>query len=322
MPPPKYDTSYIANYRHLLCVNLVNTLREGYVGITNPLNTEEAIEYNTNNYQNWGIGASYKWLSFEFTTKVPFLTPLDKRKGNTYPLGLRLGVNGRRIWFSSFFQYYQGMYIENPQLWDNQWFSKNTRYPIRPDMSNLTIYATINYAFNHRRFSQNAALWQIDQQKRSAGTFVVGLSTALYGVVADSSVVPKALQARFASSANLTNSGTFYLGINAGYLHTFVIKQRGFIHLGLIPSIGIQGRGYQLSDSTQINRGEGAATAEVRIALGYNGKTYYGGLAASSIAFADNAALGGVVSVTHSYVRLFFGRRFRLGFRVPILDRK
>ena len=323
LPPAlPFDTNYIASHRNLLCVNLVNTLRDLDMTVTNPGNTAEQLVYRTNNFQNWGLGASYKWLSVELSTRVPFLSPRDKRKGTTRPFGLRFGVNGRKFWFNSFFQYYEGMYLNNPQGFDSQWFATNRNYPLRPDIGNLTIYATGNYAFNHRRFSQNASLWQVEQQKRSAGTFIVGLSAGLYGIQADSSVVPQRLQGRFAPSANVISSGTFYFGINAGYLHTFVIKQRGFIHLGLIPSIGIQGRGYLLSDSTQVSQGEGAATAEFRFSMGYNGRLYYGGLAAASIAFADNASFGGVIGLTHSYVRLFFGRRFRLGFRVPIVDRR
>jgi len=104
-------------------------------------------------------------------------------------------------------------------------------------------------------------------------------------------------------------------------VHTFVIGKKFFIHLSLIPVLGVQSRAFTLEDGLKGKSNlQVASTAEARLVLGYNGPRYYGGLSAAANAFSDNTDTGGVLGQNISYFRLFFGRRFRLPFRLPIVD--
>ncbi len=324
LKPLRYDTNYIVNYRDKLCVTWVGSTKSLDMQVVNPGNTKMAIQYKPSTAYNWGFGLDYKWLSLELTTRLPLLPYIGLHRGKSEQWGFRFGSTGRKVWFTSFIQYYAGQYIENPQLIDPDWLRKKTYYPARPDIENLAIFLGANYAFNHRRYSHNAALSQIDQQKKSAGTFVLGGALMGYATQADSSVVPQALWQKFPSETQLTKSATVAFAITFGYVHTFVIKQRFFIHLGLIPGITVQASSATMADATTREYPSNyGGMAEARLSLGYNGKKYYGGLTSASMAFSGNTQNGGsVLTYNYSNLRLFFGRRFTLPFRVPVIDRK
>jgi hypothetical protein len=322
--PLGYDTTYIANYHDKLSVTLVGSTKTLDMAVANPDNPKQALEYKPTTAYNWGIGLDYKWLSLELTTKLPFVAYYGPHRGNSRQLGLRFNSTGRKVWFTSFIQYYAGHYLSNPELLEPNWLKQYAYYPARPDIANLALYVGANYAFNHRRYSQNAAVSQLEQQKKSAGTFVLGGAMLGFATTADSSVVPGALMGQFPPQTHLTGSATVGLALNFGYVHTFVLKQKFFIHLGLIPGFTAQASAVTLADATEKTYPSTlSGIAEARLSVGYNGKTYYGGIHLASLAFADNTGEGrSMLTYSYSNVRLFFGRRFTLPFHLPIIDRK
>lgn len=89
------------------------------------------------------------------------------------------------------------------------------------------------YAFNHRRFSFPAAFSQSQTQKRSCGSWLLGVS----GVA---SRIENAGQG-FAGTTD-TRLSMLNIGVGAGYAYNFVIKRKWLVHLSALPQVVLYSR--------------------------------------------------------------------------------
>ena len=106
---------------------------------------------------------------------------------------------------------------------------------------NLNFY----YAFNGRRFSFPAAFSQSYVQKRSAGSFMLGMSmdgqyTNAYDVMTNSGV----------SNAKMR---IYALGIGAGYGYNLVAGRHWLFHLSTLPTFDVLLRSYIETDEGKVN---------------------------------------------------------------------
>ena len=106
---------------------------------------------------------------------------------------------------------------------------------------NLNFY----YAFNGRRFSFPAAFSQSYVQKRSAGSFMLGMSmdgqyTKAYDVMTNSGV----------GNAKMR---IYALGIGAGYGYNLVVGRHWLFHLSTLPTFDVLLRSYIETDEGKVN---------------------------------------------------------------------
>lgn len=106
---------------------------------------------------------------------------------------------------------------------------------------NLNFY----YAFNGRRFSFPAAFSQSYVQKRSAGSFMLGMSmdgqyTNAYDVMTNSGV----------GNAKMR---IYALGIGAGYGYNLVVGRHWLFHLSTLPTFDVLLRSYIETDEGKVN---------------------------------------------------------------------
>ena len=131
------------------------------------------LEYSTNTPVQIGLALDYRWLAVEATFSVNGSGGLDPRAGPTSSTGLGFGYTGRSWWFRNFFRRNTGFHVSDPEMVDPDW-EEGEDLPYRADISNTTYMASINHGFNWRRFSYSAAIWQLERQKRSAGSWTAG----------------------------------------------------------------------------------------------------------------------------------------------------
>lgn len=168
-------------------------------------------------------------------------------------------------------QAYKGYYISNPGDFIN-WNEKY--YPQLPDMRVLTLGISAFYMFNSNKFSYRAAFKGNQIQKKSAGSITAGLFGVFDKIRTDNGFVPKELVDSTDIVFDLKSFQAFTVGVNVGYMYTFVIKKGFFISLAGAPGIGY--RHYQLAD---INNNKNAINQLAlqlagKIAIGYNWKRY------------------------------------------------
>lgn len=308
--PAKYDTAYVTHYRDNLTVSLVSTYRSVNVDLANA--DDYTLSYSTNNAEQYGFGFSLKWLSVEATFGVPIFSKPEPGKGSTDSRGIGLGFTGRRIWGRVFYNSTHGFYAEDPQQIDPDWIEGDD-WPVRSDLKNNTLLASATYALSKKkRFSQNAAQFQVERQKRSAGTFVAGIGVWVSNISADSSLVPIALLDTFGIDARFKGVHRTVIGGTIGYAHTFVLFHKAFIHLAVLP--GVASSHYRVTpedDGEDIKGTQAGALTEVKFGAGYNGDRWYASLTSavyvSSADVADNVSL----DATYVFVRAAIGMRFR-----------
>jgi len=204
--------------------------------------------------------------------------------------------------------------MENPQYLNPDFNPMNDPYPLRPDLQTFTYFASLNYGFNHRKFSNMASLWQLERQKKSAGSFTVGLSFAISSFSSDSSIVPTIARQNFTETSYLTGMDFLLSGLNFGYLHNFAMgkTRKWFISLALIPGISVQ-KAITFNEEGKTGPRETVfgAQVETRVIAGWNGDFWYSTI--SSVVYGITTDFSNnMISQSYGYFRFVVGYKIKL----------
>jgi hypothetical protein len=107
-------------------------------------------------------------------------------------------------------------------------------------LQNLNAY----YVFKHKKFSYSAAYSQSGQQKRSAGSFILGFNYARQKLTFDHTQLPDYLQYDDLGSSilnealKISNIDYRYYSVNLGYSYNWVFAKNMLFNITLTPSIG------------------------------------------------------------------------------------
>ncbi|GAB3266216.1 hypothetical protein GCM10027347_34070 [Larkinella harenae] len=306
---PKVDTNYIASYyAHLH----LRAIAQGHDYFLQFIGKDDKLTYKPNGASSFGLGASYSWLSAELTTRIPFINQQSRAaKGKTRRFGTSLSYNGRRVWFNSSFQWYRGLYLNNPDVLDKNWFAIHSDFPQRPDLSSLGWYNSVYYCFNHQRFSNPASLMQRERQKKSAGSFLVGATLVFTQIKADSSLFPPATKPLFPLNADLVRYRSFSYSLNAGYIQTFVFRNNFFATLLARPGVALHNANRvwvgEKTKSLPIRMG---VQGDSRVTFGYNNGRYFAGATYSVVFLSGNLEGDNILRSFNTDIRLVAGWHF------------
>jgi len=253
----------------------------------NAMNSNYSIRPNTS--LRTLIGFNYRFLGF----KIGFSPQLFKsedydKKGDTRVFKMKVDFFYKK-WVQSFeYSDVKGYYVENA-------FDENSNYSILPNLKTQVIRGKTRYSFNDS-FSFKAVLNQIDIQRKSAGSFVPGLTYEYF---------------KISDASSLTKIKSFNFIVDAYYLYTFVIHRKWYSNLGLAPGLGY---GYSKLTEGEANHvstsNDFILNFNSLISLGYNSKYFYGGLTYNLIATSlDNSSVINFDSV-RSVFNVSIGYRF------------
>lgn len=310
-----YDTAYVRSYRDDLVVSPVITNQGSDLTLT--LANGDAVRYATNTASQHGLALDYKWLGIEFTTTLSGLGTLDADRGLTETTGLGFGYTGRRWWFRNSLRWSRGYHVENPAAVDPQW-TAGSPYPHRNDLESTTYMVGLNHGFNAERYSQAAALWQMERQKRSAGSLIAGGAFWYTRTAAEKPLLPANVRGASEAVARLTGIRRMTWCITGGYAHTLALWQRGFINLMVVPGLGAQQQRLFSGEDQPLATGwDLAVTLEVRCGAGYVGDRWYAALSVVSYQSAGSIDPEVVLGNGFASARLAAGYRIK-GLR-PLL---
>lgn len=306
--PPDHDTAYIASYRSNLTFSIL--AKHQLVDIDIEPAEGDAVSFSTNSNEQYGVGLNFKWLSAEVSFDIPALSDPDETLGKTESRGFGLGYTGRRLWARGFWNQTVGYYLNDPQRWMAGW-TENDKSVTRGDLSNETYMLSVNYALSgKRRYSQNAALFQMERQKKSAGTFVTGLSVWRTQVKADSSLLSPALVDTFQLASGFDEVNRTLIGATIGYTHTYCFWHKGFINFALLPGLTYAHQTIGVPADADIEGNGVGAVVEMKLGAGFNGDRWYSALTTgvyySTTPIAENLNL----AANYVSVRFVIGIRF------------
>jgi hypothetical protein len=306
------DSLFIRSLRSHPHVTLEFARRIQRLEIRSSSNNLILIRYEPNTRVNMVGSFDYKWLSLSLGL-LSFKASETYRKGNTTQFSVRASFSGKRIWNTNFIQLFSGFYLANPDVADKSWNALKDSFPRRPDLNTVTLFSNLHYCFNPSKFSYRAALWQLDRQEKSAGSFIAGLSYRLTLISSDSNqtLIPPSLYPDFKSEYRIINYRQANFTFHGGYIHTFVYRKYWFLTLYFLPGISLES-GYYVPEDHQNRffRSHVTAASEFRFIVGYNGDRWFGGLSSHSISFSGNQNQGISIDNNFNWSRLFVGYRF------------
>lgn len=305
---PNYDTSYVTAYRSNLVISVLSRLQ--LVSIDLEQEEGDGLAYSTNSNEQYGVGLNYKWLSAEVTFNIPLFNQYDASLGETNSRAFGLGYTGRRIWARGFWNRTEGFYMDEPERWVAGWEEGDVPI-VREDLRTNTFMLSVNYALSgKRRYSHNAAIFQMERQKKSAGTFVAGFSAWDTDVNADSSLIGPALIDTFQLATGFTGLRRTLVGATLGYTHTFAFWEKGFIHFAILPGVAYASQTITTSDDEELKGTGTGALTEFKLGAGFNGDRWYCAMTTafyySTTPISEKLQLG----TNYGMVKLALGVRF------------
>jgi hypothetical protein len=221
METKKTDTAYYQPYINHVTSRFYFSRKFTTLIIRNGAKDYE-VRYRPNTTLNMGVGATYKWATLNLAYGFGFLNP-ELGRGKTRYLDLQFHSYGRKITIDLVGSFYTGFYL-TPKGKANT----EGEYYVRPDLKVNAGGVTLQYIFNHGKFSYRAAFLQNEWQKRSAGTLLAGLDIYTGSIQGDSTIVPTVVDDETAAT-RLTQMRFFEVGPSLGYAYTYVYKRHFFL---------------------------------------------------------------------------------------------
>lgn len=269
----KKDTNYIESYYKDLIVRLYSGEKTHSLSLSD-MNMPYRLRYLPNGYFNLGVGVNFRSFGLSLATKIPIFQNSTIRHGDTKRFGIQSYIYSSKFTVDLLTSFLKGYYLVNSS--DHfSGYTKDKEYQ-RPDISSANIGLSINYIFNNEHFSYRAAFSDTERQKRSAGSLIAGGSVISYQTKADSSIVPREIDAKyFAKSRDISEFGVLAFNANIGYAYSLIFLKHGICTLSYILGAGIQDNTFDRELNDVINRWRFSMNHSIRVGVGYRFNRYY-----------------------------------------------
>jgi len=273
---PETDTSYIANYKHLLTTRFYLLAQNSTFTI---FPAREAIMvYQPNETGRFGVAGFYKWFGLGLSSGSTLFRKDPEIYGSTTIYDFRVNAYGKFAAIEGYLQYYNGFYMNYRS--DNL---KET-YKI-PGMELISFGIDATYIYNYSKFSIRASFTQNERQKKSAGSLIVKPLFRYYHIKSDTGIIPgPVLDIYSASGENILSGNFFTLGLGPGYAYTLVFLKDFYITADAIMEVNWSFYNYTSTDSIYISNGF-SFPGSIRVALGYNSDKWFIGASYLSTIF-------------------------------------
>lgn len=274
----KIDTNYIKFYkdswtiRPFLCYRLTDLTLE---------KTKQEVQYLPNMPLQVGLFIGYKRFGIGGTIAIPANSSSNDLYGKTDYFDMDLSIFTRKLVGEVGYAHYRGFRLQNyTQLGEpgrQIGNSDEIGFPLREDLKIRGGRANLFYVFNYRKYSLKSAFQQLEQQRRSAGSFLLMGSFNYQSIRADTSLVPFSLRDNWKDISEFKGGIFVSLAMSPGYGHSFKFGRfhfTGLIFLG--PAIQF-GRIRTTDEKPVALKGLGGK-AQFRIAFGYDRPKFCVGL--------------------------------------------
>ena len=303
-----YDTAYIKFYNKQLVLTLPVSTRFLKFSLTD-LKSGNKLIFAPNLQYNLGISISSRWATFIFNTGAKLFGENVNSKGKTTYKDYQLNLYGRKVTADIFVQYYNGFYIKNSQSYGN--YISNKPYAIRPDVNALNIEVSSYYVVNNKKFSYRNTFGFTEQQKKSAGSILVGVYYSYFAANGTPSLVMSPFRNSFDSSSFIRTGHTQSIGLNLGYIYTLVFLKKCYATASLVQGFGGEQVSYKRDDNSTYNQlVAGTGKLNVRVGLGYDNGNYFIGSMGIFDYFLFSNSLNSTFNYSFGKFMVYVGYRF------------
>jgi len=275
-PIPESDTAYVSNYSHKLVLRVLGSRKINDYQIGRNGKRHEA-EYSPNDVTGVGLGFNYGSFGLNLTFGIALLNNDDEKYGKTKGIDIAGYIYRPKFALDVFIKSYRGLYLSDNDLISSRKLTEP--YALRPDMETQFYGLNGQYIFNDRKFSYRASFVQNEWQRKSAGSFLMGVILHHVRVKADSAIVPPEFSDPGEAILNFDKTSISSLGVNGGYAHTFVIQKHWFATAALMAGVGANYTEFkdQISKTEENSFGL-HLNGSARVAAGYNSEKWYVGI--------------------------------------------
>jgi len=312
-----FDTVYVTAYKERLAISLYQSQRSFEMGfrqnvLPDPLGISP-LSYVARSSKVTGICVGYDKISFSLGITTPIAESEIVRKGKTKYYDYSLAFTGHAYRLELGFRSYKGFYEQNTPNYDSA-FTDTSAYFQRPTMQNVLIKSKFLYFFNNRRFSYSAAYTNTYRQLKTAGS-LFAYSDIFYNALFDpNGFLPAQVDSLYGKYRTLAAFETYGMTLGGGYTFNLVM----FHSLYINATFGLGCQLYQqntLSYDGIINESRfkvGLTGADVRGALGYNGKNFF---ISAILNFDISVYNASKVEVTANFISGCFSYGYRFKFK-------
>ncbi|HYG17406.1 MAG TPA: DUF4421 family protein [Ohtaekwangia sp.] len=272
-----------------------------------PAGASDGVFYQSNKPYSLGVGVYLFELGIELALAIPMDERSRKRYGESDATDIQLNVLGKKWGGDLFYQRYRGFYLEDKSVKT----ASNEPYPQRPDIATRNFGVSLNYTFNHNRFSFRSAYNYVERQLRSAGSFLLFANLSSFAAAGDSAILGQPYLSRFGADARVQEIRTTSLSVAPGYTYSLIFK--GFFLNGTLAVGPAYNRvRYAEADSGADFGAKLNVFVAARLGIGYNGDRFFGGL--SVMNQSTTARLGEAeLNSANGIFKMVFGYRFKEG---------
>ncbi len=306
--PVNYDTAYIKSYYKRLVITMPISTRFLNFSLID-LKSGNKLNFAPNLQYNLGISISSRWASFIVNTGVKVFN--DDIKGKTRSQDYQLNLYGRKTTTDMFVQYYRGYFIKNSKSYNN--YVSDNPYAIRNDVKALHVGVSSYYIVNHRRFSYGNSFAFVEQQKKSAGSLLLGFYYSYLEANGSPSLVTAPFRSSFDTLSFIRSGQTHNFGLNIGYIYTLVFLKKCYATASLVHGIGGEQVVYKRDDNSTYHRlAVGSEKLNVRLGLGYNCGRYFIGTMGMFDYFFSRGKLNPTFDYNFGKFMVYIGYRFSI----------
>ena len=297
------DTNYISNYNHEISLRILGVSKYNYIKIVDR-NTGSNILYYPDSKVSLGAGITYRWFSLDLT----FKSDLAQRKAqSSTAFDFQAKIFSPKQYIGLTYKYYYGYIIGD---YNNLSVEIPDSIQIRDDIRTSLFGLEYMYAFNYGRFSFKAPFLYNEIQKKSAGSFVVGVSFTSYILDGDSDILPELAKPDFNPKLYFSSLNTINLSFDGGYMYTLVFLRKFYLTLSAIPGIVLVAGDYRIDEREFLDLRASLKFSSMN-SIGYNSRRFYAGLQFTNSFYLTKVGEKSGTQDGYMKLKLFAGFRLR-----------
>jgi hypothetical protein len=306
----RHDTAYIRSYYKRFVITVPISNRFLRFSLSDP-ETSNKLNFAPNLQYNLGLCISSRWATFIINSRVKVYGGDRDIKGETKYRDYQLSLYGRKFTTDIFMQYYSGFYIKNSDKYDS--YISNKPYQVRADVNAVNIGISSYYIINHKRFSYGNSFGFVEQQKKSAGSLLLGVYYSYFDFNSSPSLVTEPFRNSFDSLSFIKSGHSQDFGLNLGYIYTLVFLKKCYTTVSLVQGFGARQISYEREDSTTHQKLiPGTGKLHVRFGLGYDQGTYFVGAMGMFDYFMFGGKESSALNYSHGKFMVYVGYRFSI----------
>lgn len=269
------DTNYIKPFKHSIALTLATSSKFLNVKLYNATSGHDLL-YSPAPFFTNGFELDNSVFSFGYNPGFMAINGKKSKYGDADHSSFRLSFSLWAFYTELDLQFYRGYYLSNTKSY--QEFANSGLFQ-QADMFTMYLGTNIYYTLNHKKFAFTAPVNYNAMQIKSAGSTLLGLSSAFSLVSNPNGLVPAQIKSYFDTTRNVKLMNYSFITLNGGYGYNFAIKKKFYISIAELIGFGISQFNYEQNEGEVIKlKNRFALQNFTRFGAGFNNGSWYVGV--------------------------------------------